>query len=205
MSTLTYALTTKAKVKEYLGIDTAVTTNDALIETMINQVTDFIEGYCGGRRFKSTSYTEDYDTKSTKRKIFLNQLPVSALTSVKYRGGTPSTPVYTDYSADGYLLYSDEGYIEFFSYLFDMPKGLRIVYTAGYLIDFANELTSTHTLPFDLTGVATDLVTSKFNTKDSAGIQQMSTEGQAVTFSSKSLTSEQKEILGRYKTVRMSI
>lgn len=205
MATLTYALTTKAKVKDYLGITSGDTSKDALIETMINQVTDFIEGYCGGRRFLRTTYTEDYDTKRTKSKIFLHQFPVSALTSVKYRGGTPSTPVYTDYGVDGYLLYDKEGYIQFLSYLFDSPKGLRIVYTAGYLIDFTNELTSTHTLPFDLTGIATDLVTSKFNTKDSAGIQEMSTEGQSVSFSTRSLTAEQKEILGKYSTHRMSI
>ena len=52
MATIAYALTTKEKVKEFLGI--TGTTNDALIDSLINYITDFIESYVGGRRFKET-------------------------------------------------------------------------------------------------------------------------------------------------------
>lgn len=214
MSTVSYALTTKEKVKTYIGIATGDTSKDALIDMLIAQVTDFIENFCGGRRFKSTSYVEIYDSNKQDgtikgSKLFLNQFPVTTTqttTVVEYRSGTPSSPQWVTYNNNAYLLYDKSGYIHFYSILPVIAQGLRVTYTAGYLIDFANEFSATHTLPFDLTMVATELVAQQLNIRQSQGIASQSTEGQSITFKSDgAMTANQKAILRKYAVPRMAI
>jgi len=55
MSVISNALTSLALVKQFLGITTS--TNDALLENLINYVSTFIETSCGKRRFLKTTYT----------------------------------------------------------------------------------------------------------------------------------------------------
>ncbi len=206
MSVVAHALTTTAKVKLYLGIsDTA---QDTLIDNFVNQATDFIERFCGKRRFLRTTYTNEIYDSPRGRCLFLNNFPVSALTIVEYRGGTPSTPTWTTYDANGYILYGNEGFIKFYSMLPAVSQGLRVTYAAGYLIDWTAELSATHTLPFDLTEVATELAAGMYNLKASQGIKSMSTEGQSVSFAGSGLdilTDIQKAILGNYRTLRIAI
>lgn len=202
MATVAHALTTKEKVKTYLGI--SGTEKDAVIDQLIGGVTAFIEGYCGGRRFKSTSYVEIKD--GGKSTLFLDQHPVTALTAVEYKSGTVSDPVWNTYDENSYEQYLAEGYLKFYGKLPDAPRSMRVTYTAGYLIDFTNEFTGTHTLPFDLTMVATELAAKAVNNGPSDGIISQSTEGQTVQFDSAtigSLSRTHRNILDKYKTYRM--
>ena len=205
MSTLAQALTTTAKVKTYLGITDSA--SDSVIELLINQATIFIENYCGGRKFLSQAYVDIVDTKNTD-KIFFEQYPVTALTEVAYRSGTISAPVWIAYSVENYLLYAKAGYVKFFMTLPHSSQGVRLSYTAGYLIDFATETNPlTHTLPFDLTMACTELVAYKFNEKQSQGISSQSTEGQSVTFKDNKdgMPASVKEVLGNYKAFRYAV
>ena len=203
MTLVNYALTTRAKVKLALGITD--TSKDDIIDQTINGVTGYIERYCGRRRFLSTSYVEIKDPNG-KKKLFLDQYPVRTLSVVEYRSGTPSTPVWNTYSADSYLLYDKEGFISFYGRLPNVPQGMRVTYTAGYLIDFTNEFTTTHTLPFELTQVCTELVVKAINTVQSEGISSQTTEGQSVSFDmpSSRLTTLQKAVLDSFKSIRYS-
>ena len=89
MALLPYAITTLAKVKLFLGITD--TSNDILLESLINLTTDQIEGLCGNRRFLQTIYTdEDYDVPN-KDIVFLRQWPVASLEAVKFRTGRPAS------------------------------------------------------------------------------------------------------------------
>lgn len=204
MTLVSYALTTRQKVKDYLGISDS--SKDTIIDILINGATDFIETYCGKRRFKSASYVEIKDCNGQKR-LFLNQYPVTAVASVEYRSGTPSSPTWVTYNADSYLKYLDEGYVQFYAKLPLVPQGMRVNYTAGYLIDFANEFTATHTLPFDLTQVCTEIVAKKVGLATSQGISSQSTEGQSISFdvTAKDLSSEHKTILSTYQAFRYAI
>ena len=204
MSTLTNALTTKEKVKSYLGI--SVATDDTMIDMLIDQSTSFIESYCGGRKFLSQSYTDIVDTKGGN-KLFFYQFPVSTLTSVEYRSGTPSTPIWSIFNVDTYLLYDKAGYVGFFGNLPKLMQAIRLKYTAGYLIDFANEGTATHTLPVDLTMACTMLVAHYYTNRQASGMSMVKTEGQEVRFkdTSDALPSAVKQILGNYQTFRYAI
>lgn len=200
----TDALTTRTKVKSYMGI--TGTDNDTVIDELITGVTAFIKSYCGGRNFLSQAYVEIYDSKRGRHKIFLKQLPVSALTVVEYRAGTPSTPIWNTYNADTYLLYGNAGYIHFYGGLPEVPQGFRISYTAGYLIDFTQEFTAFHTLPADLTMAANEMIATILNTRKSGGITTESTEGQAITYDTMAgaVSKNVKNILNGYKIFRIA-
>lgn len=207
MSVVSYALTTVAKVKLALDIPTADTSSDSKIEAFINQVTDFIEGFCAGRRFLSTAYANEIYDSPCGRNVFLHQFPVTALSAVEYRSGTWDSPTWNTYFAGGYLLYGKSGYVKFAAMLPEISQGLRFSYTAGYLIDFTQETNPLfHTLPFDITQVATELVSKKMNTSKAGGISSMATEGQSVTFSSKKdLDQDQNAVLMKYRAHRFAI
>jgi len=206
MPALAHNLTTVDKVKTLLGITGS--THDSVIELLVNQVTDFVESFCGGRRFKETTYTnEEYDAPAGD-KVFLRQLPVTgSLSSVQYRSGTISTPTWNNFSADDYLLYGKEGYIKFFAtvaVIATREKSLRFTYTAGYKIAFADETDPLlHTLPFDLTMAATQMAAKLFNLRASQGIKSESTEGQSVTYADPgqalALAPEVSAVLEKYK------
>ncbi len=205
MSTLANALTTKEKVKSYIGISDSA--SDTVIDMLIDQATAFIEGYCGGRKFKSQNYIDYVDTRGTDR-LFFEQYPVTALTEVAYRGGTITSPTWTVYDANNYMLYAKAGYVKFFFNLPNSSQGIKLTYTAGYLIDFTKETDVLfHTLPNDLVMACTELVGYKYNKRQSQGISSQSTEGQSVTF--KDLADDMpvsvKQVLGAYQTFRYAI
>lgn len=203
MAVPTDALTTRTKVKSFLGITDS--SSDTVIDELITGVTAFIKSYCGGRSFLSASYVETYDTYKGRHKIFLKQLPVSAISAVEYRSGTPSSPQWVTYSADGYLPYFSTGYIYFYGALPQIAQGMRISYTAGYLIDWNNEFSATHTLPADLTLAANEMVASLFNTRRASGITNETTEGQSITYDfNKAVTPQVSEILTSYKITRIA-
>lgn len=202
----TDALTTRQKVKDYLDITD--TSHDTVIDELVTYITQFIKSYCGGRQFLSASYDEQYDSIRYRRKIFLRQFPVTAVSQVYYRSGTPSNVVWVVYAVDGYLPYLGQGYIHFYAQLPQVSLGLRVVYTAGYLIDFTNEFDPTkHNLPEDLTLVVTELCAKLYNIRKSAGILMESTEGQSVSYSykMKELDDLHRNILAQYKVYRIAM
>jgi hypothetical protein len=201
----TDALTSRAKVKSYLGI--TGTDNDALIDELITYVTQFIKSYCGGRKFLAADYVETYDSYRTRRVVFLKQRPCNSITTVEYCSGTPSAVVWVTYNADSYLKYLEEGYIKFYAQLPQISQGFRVSYNAGYKIDFSQEFDPLfHTLPEDITLVATELVVKILNTRKAVGISNESTEGQSVTYSRVigELEGRHVQILGSYKYLKVA-
>lgn len=199
-----YAITTTAKVKLFLGISSS--SDDAVIDQIVNYVTDMIESYCG-RRFLKTTYTNEvYDTNNQNR-IFLKQLPVCALTTVEYRSGGVVNPTWNTYIAEGYLLYAKEGYVYFFSKLPKVMQGLRFTYDAGFLIDFTTEGSATHTLPLDITGVATQIAAAIHDRRKSQGVKMLMTEGQRVEFTDNvdDLMKQHSNILKKYQVHRFML
>ena len=197
-------LTTTAKVKAYMGITDA--SSDTLIDGLILQVGSFISDYCGGRIFDRQDYVETYDTYNGRHKIFLKQIPVTAVSAVKYRAGTPSSPVWNTYNADSYLPYLNAGYIHFYGALPTVAQGLQVSYTAGFLIDFTHETDPLlHTLPQSLTMAANEMIANILNTRRAAGITSETTEGQTIQYDmQRAMTSNVKNALHSYKMFRIA-
>lgn len=194
-----YALTTRQRVKERFAITS--TSFDVLLDRIISGMTDFIEGECN-RRFKKTTYTNEmYSVNgSSPRFIFLKQTPVILLTSLEYRAGAPSNPSWTNFLTDNYELLEDgrSGIIRMYSGISSGINQIRATYDAGYLIDFANAGTGTHTLPFDLTDLCERLVTKVFKKREAEGRSSESYEGGTVSWK-ELLDDADKATINRYR------
>lgn len=196
-----YALTTQQRVKDRLAI--TGTNFDTLFLRLINAVTDFTEGECGGKRFLKTTYTNEvYSVHARKQEyVLLRQAPVSVLTSAQYRAGTPSTPNWTNFIVDEYELLEDgkSGLVRIYGGVPYGTNAVRFTYDAGYLINFANAGdNSTHTLPADLTDLAERLITKLFKKRESEGKAVESFEGGSVTWR-ELLDESDQAIIARYR------
>lgn len=200
MASVPYAITTTTKVKAQLNLTSTDANRDAFIDDLCSAVTDFIEAYCGGRRFMATDYIELYDTYNSNV-LILRQPKVNSVSDVSYRTGLPSAPTWVTYYVNGYIVKAGAGIINFFSKFVAFPQAFRVTYNAGYLIDFTNFADPTkHNLPHDLTQVATELVTEMFNTRFSQGVVTETTEGQTIDYANivKALDNNHKNVLKRY-------
>lgn len=192
-------ITTKEKVKTFLGI--SGTTHDNLIDELIKNATSSIERFCN-RSFTEATYTEYFDTDKVF-KLFLRNFPVSSLTSVQYRGGTWGAITWLDLNVNDYLL-NDNGKVTFAFLLPEAEKYIKIVYVGGYKINFADELDITeHTLPADLTQIATEIVAQTFNQRASAGILTESTEGQSITYKDSDITKQYSSRLASFRNINI--
>lgn len=193
------ALTTVSRVKNRLGIEKA--DFDTLIERLIMAATDHLESLCN-RKFGTATYTNEVYSVHTPalEMLALKNTPVTTLSALQYRAGTPSTPSWTAFTTDDYELVGngESGLIRIYS---GIPRGvnaLRATYTAGYKIDFtAPTNTSLHTLPFDLSDLAERMVVKRFKRRESEGKSTETFDGATVTWEG-ILDAADKEIIARY-------
>lgn len=210
-----HALTIPARVKALLGLET--NDMDNLIVQIINSVTAFIEGECGGRRFLERTYTNDtYSIYGNRQKyLVLRQTPIKSITSLQYRAGTPDTPNWTNFITNQYelidpspipgnesVLWYPTGVVRVYGI---MPRiynnSVRATYVAGYKIDWTNAGDPTkHELPLDLTRVAENIVVRWFKRRDFAGKSSQSLEGSSISWD-RELDKEDKSIIARYQKV----
>lgn len=181
---LAYALTTKARVKDRLSI--TVTSFDTVLDRLINGATDWIENQCQ-RRFLETTYTQKvYSVPNRKQKyLMLKNFPVSALSAVQYRAGTPATPNWTDLTTDQFELLDDgaAGIVRVYGYLPYGDNAIRVTFTAGYKIAWAAAGdNSTHTLPADLSELCERMVIKAFKRREAVGKTSEGFEGSTVTW-----------------------
>ena len=193
-------LTTKEKVKAYLGISGS--THDTLLDELIKNTTASIERYCN-RNFTEASYTEYFDTLANENKLFVKNYPVSTLTSVSYRSGTWGAITWEALNINDYIL-NENGKVTFAFYLPEAERYIKIVYTGGYKVDFTDETNPVkHTLPYDLTQIATEIVAQTFNLRTSVGITSESTEGQSITYKDSDVTKQYASRLTAFRSINI--
>lgn len=200
------ALTNLNRIKTRLGIETSGF--DTLLERMIMSITDELESRAN-RKFATATYTNEVYTihNHGTDMLSLNNTPVTTLTSVQYRAGTPATPTWTSFTANEFELVSDgkSGLVRIYGGVPYGTNAIRATYVAGYKIDFENPTDTTkHTLPFDLTDLAERLVTKRFKKREHEGKTNESFEGGQVTWEAL-LTAEDREILARYSRLPVFI
>jgi len=206
---LGFALTNKSRVKAIINLTN--TNSDAVIESMINGVTQFIEGQCH-RRFKRKTYSNHLISLSVESdKIYLPQLPVISLASFEYAQGLPNAKVWTAVPATDYELVVDQylndvqiasmGTIKCY---FLVPKGVnhyRATFDAGYLIDWDNEGDpSQHNLPEDLSTLADELVIKAWKRRDDYGKDSSSFNGANIKWMTM-LEETHKQVIDRYRRI----
>ena len=211
MPVVSHALTTLSAVKELLGITN--TENDTLLESLIDNVTDFIEGRLGGRRIKKQTYTEEVHDGG-EHDIYLNNFPIADSPSLvaEFRTGSLATPTFQTFSINDFVIYNKAGFVHFLGrtpgkHLHNRDRGvfgnpvagagdrnLRFTYDGGF-----------DDIPLDLELVARQLVGNLFNRRNSQGIKKESVEGTSIEYfgddmsGSSLITDEQQLVLNRYK------
>lgn len=172
-------LTTVANVKTYLGI--AGSADDALIENLIDRVTNFVQKYCN-RKFTKSNYDEYYDGSGTGY-LLLPNYPIDSVTLLEIDDITKAS---TDYA-----IYTDSGMIRLKNGQFtDGILNVHVTYTAGY----AN-------VPKDLEQACTEIVAMKYYSRgtEKFGVTARSFgEGGTISYE-KTLPAEIKSVLDLYK------
>ena len=162
-----YALTSLANVKALLGITD--TSQDSLLELLINAVTDAIEKTCGRRFKKPASAVTLLLTGTGSKNLFTNDYPIDTITSIKERKSFNSfelidaTKYYADVNAG--IIYVDFETIK-------APLGYEVIYKAGY-----------DPIPNDLDMAAAQMVVREYNQRAGGGDVQSESLGEySVTY-----------------------
>lgn len=195
------ALTSLSRVKSRLTISSA--DHDTVLERLIMGASDHIQSFCN-RTFKRQTYTNEIYSPPARGMdtLALKQTPVVSISAAEYRAGTPSAPSYTAFTTDQFEIVNDgaAGLVRVYGGVPYGTNAIRFTYIAGYLIDFENPASATHTLPFDLSDLCERLVTKLWKRRESEGKTAEALEGSSVSWG-ELLTKEDREILSRYTRV----
>lgn len=173
---MTLALTTLARVKAYLKIDTTNTQQDALLTQLITGVSTRAEQYMG-RMTEIDDYVEYLDVEFPGQKRFhLSTFPVTAVSEVNY---DPDG----DYESGDALSTSDfrvnltRGQVHVRTWLARAFQGLRISYTGGMASDTAEFITAFE----EITDAIDKQVAYEFQRRRDIGLSSVSGAGGTIT------------------------
>ncbi len=178
-------LTTLATVKQWVGIPTGTTTDDALIQDLITACSVFILSWMT-RDIKSQSYTEYYDGVGGNR-LFLANYPITAVASLSVDG--LAIPAASSVLGPGYRFTNN--IVSLNGYKFGPgDANILITYTAGFA-----------SVPADLARAATEMVGYKYKEKDRIGVSSKTLASEVVSFTVKDMPDTVKTTLKQYKMV----
>lgn len=122
------ALVTVEKCREFLNLEDD--NESSHVEDLIDYVSAFIETYTK-RTFLTATHTDYFDGNGTDT-LFLNQRPVSSITSIHIDDGR-SFGASTQISSSAIVLYDDEGYVRLDGDIFSRGiRNIKVIYVAGY-------------------------------------------------------------------------
>lgn len=143
-----YALTSVARLKEFMGITT--NTHDTILERIIDSMTEYVEQYCD-RRFRLTSYNNEEYNGSGSSQLLLRNYPINTFTTLEKRDTVKNENNWTAFETEDFFVDTDIGIITLVSSLSTQwprstdptsavfskfPLHYRVTYVAGY--DFNN-------------------------------------------------------------------
>lgn len=148
MALISYALTTRARVKQFLDISADDTNTNAVIDNIINSVTDWVENYCN-RRFLKTTYTNEKYDGMDDQSLLLRNYPIdmTETLALAVRSAGDDEDSWSSIASREYFKYPSEGRLEYPKASMggkgrEFARGsqnYRVTYTAGY--DFDNTAT----------------------------------------------------------------
>ena len=196
-------LTTVDRVKTFIGI--TVADYDTLLESLINQVSDFVEHYCDRTFVETANSNEIYDGTGSD-KLFLFNYPVSSTETftLDKRSGHQNVDNWNNIEAENFFVDYKTGIVETNGWGFtELPRHYRITYTSGYA--FKNDGAPLVTLESvnigDLEYAVWKLVANVYYMrKDSSNVQSESIGDYSVTFRKSTMTDQEiKDVLNRFK------
>lgn len=195
-----YALSTVARFKTFAKISGS--DDNAIIEILIDQVTEFIEKYCG-RRFKETAYTNIKLDSDGGEALYLPQYPVSssATFTLYNRTTTSNEDSWEVVDTEDYYIDYDTGLV----YSVGGGKWVRgrqffkVNYTAGYSFNNTSTYLS-ETEAGDVEWACWKLVKTALDQRTSSvGVKSESLADYSVTYQDTILQSQEiKDVLDKY-------
>lgn len=191
------ALVTLANAKVYSGIPPADTTWDAILETIINGVSEAFNSSIGWVLAKTT-YTDNYLDGNGERDLLLPHFPVIEISALTENGVALTEGIDKDY-----LLYAAEGRLHRLGRWYKAPKAIKLTYKAGYVaIPVDAEVEN---LPADL-GLAVRIqVASEWKKHKSSAWGETARsfpDGSITYLSKKEFLPEVETVLARYRDMR---
>lgn len=180
---------TKDQIKAHLGI--TGTADDAVLDLYIGQIGDFLKTKIG-RVIEETEIVELFDGDNLKDEIFLGNYPITQFTSLQYRGGSFSSPVWRDFSDNDFLVDPEDGTIQIQA-TYSGLKNIKATYKAGYVIDETG-----NDVPKALQLAALKLVAKVFNKRRSDGFSSEEVAGARVEWD-KFLSDDIKELINPFR------
>lgn len=147
MAVLAKALMTAAQLRTgYLLALGSDTSQDALLEVILNAISDTFDRYVG-RALAKAAYTAAYLDGNGRPTLYLPNRPVVSITSIEEDDET-----LTEGEEYNYMLYAEEGKLVKTEGGIWMkgPKTIKITYTAGYVVQGATPEAGETALPADL-------------------------------------------------------
>ena len=212
MALSSYALTSLARQKEFMGI--TANTFDTVLTALINSTTEFIENYCD-RRFESATYTNEVYDGTGSSQLLLRQFPVTTFTRLQRRDTSKNESSWSTLETEDYFVKLTEGIVIIASNIYDgwndtvsyttnfrkYPQYYRATYVAGLAFDVGTGTYLEDVGAGDLEYVVWKLVTTMFNQR--RGSDDVSSEkiGEySVTYRKEvSMDTELRQILNFYR------
>lgn len=195
----TYALCSVADVKANLDISSS--TWDSVFTLLINACTDWIEKYCGGRRFLSpgTDVTEYFESpfrvgdpvERTNHWLSVKSWPIISVTSVSFRSGL--TPPWTGniQPAQNYDIYPDHGQLYLRIGYPRGPQSVQVIYQGGFA-----------TIPSDLQYACIKMVSKEFFRRKAEGKNMERSGGNQVMWN-QGMEADLIDLLSAYRRIAL--
>jgi len=207
MSVVTYALTTRARLKTFLGITS--TDDNALLDSIIDSVSDFVEHFCD-RRFQKTVYSNQVYDGNDSPYLMLKQFPVVSGEdfTLQRRDSFDNQNSWSTIDSEHFFVKESEGiihYVESFNLegaiFVKAPQHYRVSYTAGYDFNTAGTKTLESVGLGDLEFAIWKLCAKVYNQRKSSGdVQSESIGDYSVLFRKEAMIDQEiKGILLSYK------
>lgn len=165
----TNALITEAELETMCGLTLATETANVLIN-IASQIVESVTN----RKWISQTYTlEKHDIDSETHYIFLNNLPITSVTSVQAWDSFANELLYTYEANTEYIVYLDEGYIYMASQALKGHQTMRVTYIAGYAL--AN-------VPYDIKDACAKIASMIYHTKNKGGVSSETIGSYSVTY-----------------------
>lgn len=175
-----------ATIKGILQISN--TNSDSLLTSMLAAASGAIQRYCN-RNFQNTTVTENYNGSGTYA-LFLNQRPITGVTSVVINGVTiPRQPDINAYgwTFDNNCLYLVGGY-------FQMGiQNISVTYTGGLAVS--------PSLTPDLWDACAWWVAMEYQAKGRIGLNTQSLDGQTTSFLISKMPYQVRIVLDQYRSM----
>ncbi len=198
MSLRSTALVSVAAAKAYCGIPTADVTWDAVLETLIDGVSEAFNRACDRTLAKAT-YASVYLDGPGGRDLVLPNFPVISITALE-----EDQSALVEGDEYDYLLYADAGILTRVGVdWLEAPKIIKISYVAGYIaIPGTGE---TENLPADLKLAALKQVADEWmshKNKHWGKQSESSPDGESITrYETRQFLREVTEVLARYRRI----